>query len=99
MASSIEVLNLGGLNPSSSFLSAKAVGEIADWVETHQSVGCIAHNDRPGVASRARAKSRAEHACRIAASGANTKIFVVGKAPELAPTLKLVTKSQKPSGN
>jgi hypothetical protein len=95
MATDIELLNLEGLNPRSSFINAKAVGAISDWVEKGQSVVCIAYNDRPGVVARAKAKSRAEHACRIAAaSGATTRVFVFGKAPGLASSLKLVTKGK-----
>ena len=76
-ATDVEVLNLGEMNPRSSFLNLKALAQIADWTQVGQLVVCIAYNDRPVMASRLKAKSRAEHACRIAAAaGAVTKVFV-----------------------
>jgi hypothetical protein len=87
-------LRLRGLNPRSSFLNRAALTQISDWVESGQPVVCIAYNDRPGITARLKAKSRAEHACRIAAAaGAQTRIFVYGKSPGLAETVKLVVKS------
>jgi hypothetical protein len=87
------VLTVEGLNAKSSFITRPGMQQITDWVGKDASVVCIAYSDRPGLVSRAKAKSRAEHACRVArAAGATTRVFVYSKAPGLAETVKLATR-------
>ena len=89
-----ERLEVRGLNPRSSFINRATILDISSWTIPDATVVCIAYNDRPGLVARAKAKSRAEHACRIAAAaGAQTRIFVYGKAPSLAESVRLITKS------
>lgn len=77
------------VNKFSSWLSKEARAQIEAWVPPQSQVVCIAYNDRPGIAARKKAVSRAIQACRFVMTGVNTRIFVYGKAGSLANTVKL----------
>ncbi len=80
-----------GLNPRSSWLNRAALAELEEIFKGQSVVTCISYNDRPGVITRKKALSRAMHACRIADQlGLETRVFVYGKAPELADTVKIL---------
>jgi hypothetical protein len=80
-----------GLNPRSSWLNRTALAELEEIFKDQSVVTCISYNDRPGVITRKKALSRAMHACRIADQlGLETRVFVYGKAPELADTVKIL---------
>lgn len=76
-------------NRFSSWLPAESTTAIRTWKPSSNQVVCIAYNDRPGLAARKKAISRARHACQLLAPGVSSRIFVYGKAGSLANTVKL----------
>jgi surface protein len=82
---------ISSLNPWSSWLNKRALAKVEAAVQDQTVVTCIAYNDRPGLAARKKALSRAMHACRIADQlGIETRVFVYGKGPQLADTVKIL---------
>ena len=82
---------LTGLNPRSSWLNRAALDQAAAIQSQGTKVTCLAYQDRTGTAARAKALSRAEHACRMfKEAGYETKLVAYSKAPAMASRLKLV---------
>ena len=82
---------LQGVNPWSSWLNKSLLAQIEELVAGQEVVTCVTYNDRPGLAARKKALSRAMHACRVAEQlGIETRVFVYGKAPQLADTVKIL---------
>jgi hypothetical protein len=82
---------VSGLNPRSSWLNRPALSKLEEIFEGKKIVTCIAYNHRPGVVARKKALSRAIHACSVAKQqGMTTRVFVYGKAPNLADSVKIL---------
>lgn len=84
---------ISGVNPRSSWLTDEQQKSISALPKEIQTVTCIAYNHVTGLIARKKAVSRAKQACMVASElGYQTKVFVYGKAPRLADTVKILSR-------
>ena len=79
-------------NRFSSWLPSASLERVRNWIPMTSQVVCLAYNDRPGLAARKKALSRASQACGVLGPHFKTRIFVYGKAGSLANTVKLISR-------